>query len=90
MFRGNAGQLQVGVGMGGIELQEFFEVSLCFGCLATDKIMVSSIVEEGWRRGSLGQGGLIVRFRLVTLSFCIQLRGLAQRLGLKIQGKSQH
>ena len=90
LFRGNAGQLQVGISMDRIDLEQPFEISLCFSCLATDKIMIPSVVEDGLRRGTLRQGRLIVPFRLRTLSFGIQSRSLAQRLGLKIDGKSKH
>src|SRR5207249_5369720 len=90
LFGGNSGHLQVGISIDGIDLEQPFEISLCLSHLATDKIMIRSVVEDGLRRRTLRQGRLIVPFRLLTLSFGIQPRSLAQRLGMKTDSKSKH
>ena len=90
LFGGNTGQLQIGIGMERINLEQFFEIGLGLGCLATDEIVVPGIVEESRGWGALRQSRKIVSFRFVALSFCIQPCRVTQRLGLNIQEKGEH
>jgi len=59
LFRGNARQLQVSIGMEGIDVEQPLEMSLSLGCLTAGEIMVARIVQERRGRRPVRQGSLI-------------------------------
>src|SRR5439155_14773133 len=79
----DAGQLEIGVGVPRIGLEDALEVRSRFLRVATDQVAIADVIKQRRRWRSLRKRLLVNSLRLATFLFRVEPRGLPEILGFR-------
>ena len=90
LVRGDARQLEIGVGVLGVQFEDTLEIRAGLFHVAAQDVMVAQVIQERQRRRSLRQCLLIEALRLAALVRRVQPGGLAESAVLRFRPLREH